>query len=143
MILPRALLVLVLAGCSAAPQGAGSARADQAAALRNCATVTERCRGVAALAPSMPQHCQAAACLLTTSAAGRRETLGAMDMPNGRVCGYRRMEAGGGTSAILGLIARSADGTVQYASASFPRSGAGLPSISSVAGLKAACASLN
>lgn len=144
MRLARPLIALTLLGCASAPQIAGPARADHADALRNCATVTQHCRGVAALVPAMPGTCRAApqaGCLLST--ASGRETLGALDMPDGTVCGFRRIEGSGQVWAILGRIERSADGTVQYASARFPRDGRELARITSVRQLATACATLN
>ncbi|MHA3915603.1 hypothetical protein [Halovulum sp. GXIMD14793] len=139
-----AIVFLALAACEPGPSSGSAARDASADALRACATVTQHCPGVAALLPTMPRNCRAApqaGCLMTI--ASGREILGAVDMPDGTVCGYQRTQAGGRVAAILGRIGRSRDGTVQYVSARFPRDGQALPRLTSVGQLIEECATLS
>lgn len=131
-----AVLALPLLACAPAPEVDRSA---EAAGLRDCATITHRCAGVAALAARLPEICADGLCFLSHAPPDGREVLGAMDL-GGAVCGFRA-KAGTRPVAILGLWTDAADGTRHYTRARFLGPGAA-DTIAAPRAFAAACADL-
>ena len=140
------IVLILLAGCNAPSQVEPTQSAVSTTSLRHCATVTARCTGLRELATTMPGSCTSqpdVVCFATARFGAGRETLGAMQMPTGQICGFRRVSGTSNDVAILGLIGESPDGTRQYDVANFPSDPDALAGISSSQSFVRACNSLS
>ncbi len=138
----RALsLILLLSACAAVPlipePDASRGEPADVAALRDCATITPRCAGMAALQASATGLCAKMLCFFTNS----RETLAAEGLPGDEICGLRAVRASAQPHGIVGIWYIQRDGTRLYRQARF-LTRAEVSRIRSKAAFRAACAAL-